>query len=204
MKTSTLGRAFIEKNEWVARSVRCGWDEARQLYLPYLDYNGFPTFGIGHLIQHGENFSAGRTAQQVEDLFAFDLIRFEDAVAQYVKVDLEQHEYDALVDFAYNTGAGKLNPNDNTNNPGGNTAIRMLNMGRKDLVPQYLLPYDMSAGRHDKNLRNRRIAEGYVWTHPYPEEHEEEHDTHVGYLAPMIDLWPIMRAIDDQAQNFNT
>ena len=48
------------------------------------------------------------TESYAEELLRKDLNRFEDAVKRTIKVDLTQHEFDAVVSFAFNVGAGAL------------------------------------------------------------------------------------------------
>ncbi len=197
MITSKLGRQFLSHNEWIPRTAVCGWDEAKQLYFPYLDYVGkkllkageqeeaqkYLTVGIGHLVGAG-NFSAGLTEDQVAELFAQDLGKYEAAVSENVTVPLEQHEFDALVSFCFNEGVGAVNP-------AKNSAIRALNQGKRQLVPSLLLPWDITNGRHDPGLRNRRKAEGYLFSHPYPVEAVE-------LPPPLIDLMALYRESADQ------
>ena len=81
---------------------------------PYLDSVGVMTFGIGHTANAGppnpanmprgnpENVDA--VLPQVFEVFRRDLAKFEDRVRAAVKVPLQQHEFDALVSFDFNTG----------------------------------------------------------------------------------------------------
>ena len=48
------------------------------------------------------------TQAEAERLLRGDLNRFEDAVNRIIKVQLTQHEFDAIVSFAFNVGAGAL------------------------------------------------------------------------------------------------
>ena len=48
------------------------------------------------------------TEQYAEELLRLDLKRFEDAVERIIKVWLTQSEYDAIVSFTFNVGAGAL------------------------------------------------------------------------------------------------
>jgi lysozyme len=48
------------------------------------------------------------TEEYAEELLRKDLKRFEDAVKRIIKVDLTQQEFDAVVSFAFNVGAGAL------------------------------------------------------------------------------------------------
>ena len=65
------------------------------------------TIGYGHT---GSDVGKGMmiTEEYAEELLRKDLKRFEDAVENTIKVWLTQHEYDAIVSFAFNVGAGAL------------------------------------------------------------------------------------------------
>ena len=94
MKTSPEGRQFIIDNE------KC-------VLHPYDDPAGYPTIGVGHLIQDGEEFPEQITQEQALELLAADLARFEAAVNGY-GLDLTQNQFDVLVDFSFNAGEGAL------------------------------------------------------------------------------------------------
>ena len=65
------------------------------------------TIGYGHT---GPDVHPGLTItqQQAENLLARDIQTASDAVNRLVKYHLKQEEFDALVDFTYNCGAGNL------------------------------------------------------------------------------------------------
>ncbi len=71
----------------------------------YLDSVGVPTIGVGHT---GPEVHMGLhwTDDQVSDALRADLDRFENAINDGVTVELEQHQFDALVSFAFNVGVG--------------------------------------------------------------------------------------------------
>lgn len=68
------------------------------------------TIGWGHTNDHGRQFNEGSVWTQAEcdAELASDMARFEAVVERLVKVELKQHQFDALVSFAYNCGAGAL------------------------------------------------------------------------------------------------
>ena len=84
---------------------------------PYLDSGSVWTWGAGHTAHAGHpdpaDMSKGIPAEdKIEAIFANifsifldDIAEFENEVRDAVTVDLEQHEFDALVLFHYNTGA---------------------------------------------------------------------------------------------------
>lgn len=171
--TSNTGRQFIGKQEWVPFSARCGWNAAKGLYFVYLDYKGFPTFGPGILVQPGDDFSAGRTFDEVDVLYSQYLIRYEkpvqdldDLLEANGQKRLEQWEFDALVSFVWNEGIHSLNP-------ATNSFVRAMLNGLREQVPALMLPWDVTAGVHDPGLHHRRESEGYVFSHPYPTEQTE-------------------------------
>ncbi|MEL7784021.1 lysozyme [Citromicrobium bathyomarinum] len=79
----------------------------------YRDVAGYPTVGIGHLVLPEDGLRVGDriTREQAMDFLAADLAKAERAVADVVgNLKLYQHEFDALVDLAYNVGEGTLSP----------------------------------------------------------------------------------------------
>lgn len=87
MKTSGEGIALIKKFEG------CRLE-------PYLCSAGVLTIGYGHTrtAVEGQNWSQ----DHAEEMLANDLEEFEKYVAQYVKVPLQQHMFDALVAWTFN------------------------------------------------------------------------------------------------------
>lgn len=72
------------------------------------------TIGIGHLIHLGpcqgwaseQPFNGGITKQQAYELLKKDIVSYEEVVKRFCRVNLTQNQFDALVDFCYNTGGG--------------------------------------------------------------------------------------------------
>lgn len=89
---------------------------------------GDATIGYGHLVHHGsvcgapseQPFLSGINEQQGSALLLEDISYAEHAVEHLVKVPLKQGQYDALVSFTYNEGAGRLQTS---------TLLKVLNMG---------------------------------------------------------------------------
>ena len=78
----------------------------------YRDVAGVWTIGYGSTRYHdGKQVKPGDTLAseiQADALFHNTLGQYENAVSQAVKVPLTQNQFDALVSFVYNEGAGAL------------------------------------------------------------------------------------------------
>ncbi len=120
----------------------------------YRDVAGFPTIGYGHLLKPDEAFPNGVTESQAASILAADVQQAEQAVSRLVKVALTQGQFDALVDFCFNLGAGRL---------AGSTLLRDLNAGHHDAAAQQLLSWDHAAGVVNAGLKARREAELKLW-----------------------------------------
>ena len=79
------------------------------------------TIGVGHT---GPDVKPEMmiTQSEADQLLAQDVERFEKAVTELISVPLKQQEFDALVSFAFNCGAGAL---------GESTLRRRLNAGEE-------------------------------------------------------------------------
>lgn len=82
-------------------------------YTVYRDVAGYPTVGVGHLVEPEDNLRVGDAISE-ERAMAFltaDLEEAERGVRQLVgALPLYQHEFDALVDLVYNVGIGNVSP----------------------------------------------------------------------------------------------
>ena len=79
----------------------------------YRDVAGYPTVGIGHLVRPEDGLRVGDriTREQAMAFLKADLETAEKSVVAVVgDLKLYQHEFDALVDLAYNVGEGTLSP----------------------------------------------------------------------------------------------
>lgn len=147
MKLSVWGRAFI------AREEGC-------VLHPYNDSRGFSTIGVGHLLgQHGVTQAelakyARFTQADALDLLVSDAARFERAVNDAVRVPLEQHEFDALICFAFNVGTAGM---------AGSSAVKALNAGHRGDVPALLLHWSYAGTQ--PVLHGRRVREGALFAH---------------------------------------
>lgn len=95
----------------------------------YEDTKGVWTIGVGHT---GPEVYDGLywTEDQCRDAFRKDVERFENAVNACVTVPLKQHEFDALVSFAFNVGTAAL-PH---GGPGGGPSSILAAVNRGDMA----------------------------------------------------------------------
>jgi lysozyme len=121
----------------------------------YLDVAGFPTIGYGHLVKPHESFPNGVTEAQAAAILSTDVQDAEQSVSRLVKVALTQGQFDALVDFCFNLGAGRL---------AGSTLLRELNAGDYQAAARQLLAWDHAGGAVVAALEARREADLKLWT----------------------------------------
>ncbi len=112
--------------------------------------NGAPwTVGYGHTgPEVVEGYKVTR-AQADKDL-AKDVATAEKAVSQYVRVPVNQNQFDALVSFVYNVGTGAFK---------NSTLLRKLNSTDYTGAANELLRWDKAQGKVMNGLTRRREAE---------------------------------------------
>jgi lysozyme len=120
----------------------------------YLDISGLPTIGYGHRLVHPESFINGIDEPQAASLLATDVREAEQAIGRLVKVPLDQGQFDALVDFVYNLGSGRL---------AASTLLEDLNAKKYTAAAEQLLRWDHADGRENSDLKARREAEVKLW-----------------------------------------
>ena len=120
----------------------------------YLDAAGLPTIGYGHQLVHPEYFPNGISEAQATNLLTNDLRDAEQAVTRLAKVALAQGQFDALVDFCFNVGAGKL---------ASSTLLKDLNAGLYEAAADQLLNWDHVGMEEMAGLKARREAEFQLW-----------------------------------------
>jgi lysozyme len=123
----------------------------------YKDVAGLPTIGYGHRLHPDESYPGGIAEPLAAELLARDVRGAQLAVQNLVKVPLTQGQFDALVDFCFNLGAGRL---------AASTLLKALNRGRYDDAAQQLLCWDLAGGQESPGLKTRREAELALWRTP--------------------------------------
>jgi hypothetical protein len=100
------------------------------------------------------------TKEQADEILGDDLAPCEADVRRIVKTALGQHQFDALVSFDFNCGAGNLKK-----------LVLKLNQGDYDDIPRHLMQFVSSKGQRMQGLVNRRSGEASLWALPDdPEE----------------------------------
>jgi len=110
---------------------------------------GILTIGYGHT---GKDVREGQTITQEEadKLLEGDLKRFEEGVADLVKVPVNSNQFSALVVFAYNIGLNALS---------GSTLLKRLNAGDIRGASEQFIRWNRAGGKEIQGLTNRRLAE---------------------------------------------
>ncbi len=114
----------------------------------YPDTGGVWTIGYGHT--HGVHQGMTCTPEQAQIWLIKDTQAAADAVNRLVSVLLKQSEFDALVDFVFNLGAGAF---------ARSTMLKDLNAGNLAAAALQFPLWDRDAGRVLAGLLHRRLAE---------------------------------------------
>lgn len=139
-RVSAAGVAFVKAQEGFAAEA-------------YADVGGRFAIGYGHSIGPDEELETV-TPKQAEALLGQDLAVAEGAVNRLVRVALTQGQFDALVDFAFNVGAGRL---------AGSTLLARLNRGDYAGAAEEFLRWEYVGDAVSAGLKGRRQAERAVF-----------------------------------------
>ena len=90
------------------------------------------------------------TQQKADDLLKQGVVQYENGVNSLVKVQLNQNQFDALVDFAYNLGVNALR---------GSTILKKLNTGDYAGAANEFTKWNKAGGKELAGLMRRREAE---------------------------------------------
>lgn len=135
MTTSIKGRDLVESVEGIRLKA-------------YLDGNGIPTIGFGSTgnVKMGDVI----TAEQADARLAADLHQAEWAVNTFVKVPLNQNQFDSLSSFVYNIGSGNFSKS---------TMLKLLNDGKYEDAAKQFFVWVKVNGKFSQGLMNRRVKE---------------------------------------------
>ena len=127
----------------------------------YNDGAGHCTIGYGHLVHLGPcNGSVGGFLKGISHAKGMELLKADGAKAagavnRYISVPLNQHQFDSLTSFTFNTGSGALRDS---------TLRRLLNQGDYSSVPGQMNRWVRGGGRVMGGLVKRRAAEGAMFS----------------------------------------
>lgn len=145
-KTGKAGIALIKKYE--------GFKSA-----PYICPAGVPTIGYGNTYYpNGKRVTMGDvpvTEEQATKLLTDMLITFERSVDSFTRDDITQNQFDALVSFCYNLGAGNLK---------SSTLLKKVNLNPNDpTIKDEFLKWVRAGGKKLKGLMARRTDEANLY-----------------------------------------
>lgn len=147
MKTSANGIKELRASEGVRREA-------------YLDSVGVWTIGVGHTASAG--LPAPKKGMvisdaEVDEILARDLVLFEKAVENAVKVPLNQNQFDALVNWTFNVGTGAM---------AKSTLVRKLNAKDYQGAADQFRVWNKAGGEVLKGLVTRRERERALFLAP--------------------------------------
>ena len=148
---SPAGLKLVQSFEGCEKAVR-----GSRKFTAYVDPVGILTIGWGHTNATGRRFGADTvwTRAECDAALREDMAKFESAVRELVKVELEQCRFDALVSFAYNCGVGNLK---------SATLLRKVNRGDFAGAAREFGKWNKAGGRVLKGLTRRRAAEATLF-----------------------------------------
>jgi lysozyme len=151
---SKNGLDFIKKFE----------DLRLESYLP--TPNDVWTIGYGTTRIGGRPVVQGEkiTPRQATEYFREDILKFQKAVNDLVKVELTQNQFDALVSLVYNIGIGAFSKS---------TLLKKLNNGDYSGASREFKRWNKQSGRVLKGLTKRRNEEAEIFGY-VSEEFEKE------------------------------
>ena len=118
---------------------------------------GVSTIGVGHTSMAGPPpvyDGMTITREQADEIFRRDIVKYERAVEEAVKVKLSDNQFATLVSLCFNIGPTAF---------AKSNLVRKLNAGQYDAVPAELMKWVTVKGRRVDGLVNRRAAEAGLW-----------------------------------------
>lgn len=122
--------------------------------VPYLCPAGYLTVGYGHVVKNPEAFRQPITEVEATEILTIDVETAERAVLRLISVSLTDGQFDALVSFTFNLGAGALQRS---------TLRRKANREEHEDVPVEFLRWVWAGGRKLNGLIRRRQAEAALY-----------------------------------------
>ena len=94
------------------------------------------------------------TKEEAEALLKEEMHEYEGYINDMVKVPLEQNQFDAMVSWVFNLGAGNLK---------ASTLLKVVNQGDYEGVPVQIKRWNKAGGKVLEGLIRRREAEALLW-----------------------------------------
>jgi len=122
----------------------------------YICPAGYPTIGYGHVVlaHEREQFAEGITQAKATDILRKDVGIAERAVVRLISEPLTDGQFDALVSFTFNLGAGALQRS---------TLRRKVNRWEHESVLAELMKWVWAAGKKFPGLIRRRRSESSLY-----------------------------------------
>lgn len=146
----------------------------------YRDSAGVWTIGYGHT---GPEVHRGQCISEIEaeELLRADLSSAVQNVRRALRVNLAQHQFDALVDFCFNVGCGSFR---------GSSLLRDVNQSNFDTAAVQFGLWVHAGGKVVQGLVRRRAAETALFSgHGFPADEtalftDQHRSTEVGVAEP--------------------
>ena len=170
---SAAGGNLVKHFEGIHK--QCGPDR----YAAYKCPAGVWTIGLGTTSEHGHKIKEGMvwSFAQCKEAFLSDMHIFEGDVHRLVKVKLQQWQFDALVSFTYNVGAGAF---------GGSTLLKKVNAGDFEAAALEFHKWNKGGGKVLPGLVRRRASESLLFQN-LP---DDDYDGKVDVIKPLPDPMP--------------
>ena len=141
---------------------------------------GVWTIGWGTTTEHGHSIKSGLVWSQAQCDAAFlnDMHIFESDVRRLVKVPLTQWQFDALVSFSYNVGAGAF---------AGSTLLKKVNAQDFDAAALEFHKWCKAKGKKLDGLVRRRASESLLFQNIADEDYDGKPDK---VIVPLTDPMP--------------
>lgn len=137
----------------------CAGDPTNPKWLKaYLDSGGVWTIGIGTIkYPNGQPVKKGDviTAEQRDEYFLFEIRSKVEKTIFLTRDDINQNQFDALVDFSYNVGTTGLQKSTLLKNVNAN-------LSNKEIVKNFLA-WRFDNGKEVGGLTRRRMSDAYMY-----------------------------------------
>ena len=120
----------------------------------YICPAGKPTIGYGHVVLANEYFQEPMTRRAAEILLKKDLEPRQKSLNSFLKVKVNQNQFDALISLIYNIGVDNFRKS---------TLLKFINERLFDKVPDQFRRWRFSNGKVLKGLVTRREEEIKLW-----------------------------------------